>query len=548
MALNVLHLFLWTLVVLCLSAFVTFSAILIHWKVKHINSINTNGVIFFKINLEKKNVIRLSSNTLSGLSSFDDDKVGIKNNQTVDIGEFLSFFAPKSRDKISKYIFKEKISSRYNLFCSLNLEKYANSSINKSYKYFDINLVKKQFLVKLYPSADKKFIYCNIYWSFTPNYNEKNMFNALSSDNDLLKLPNKFYLSYALTINQFYLQNGLSNSDINHTISMMNLLKHSGWYYFKDGILHLIIGVNSHLLLKKFTKDAIKMVNKVNSLNSFNPFFNNCSLLSFKMPTDKSQVYEYDIKAKYLLHHLDNNILNTKYYQWFLDSNEHNEHFSEFKTKLESFENKNNLVEYAKDPVYVLNYKDDSQANIRILKSRVLGFSNNDVNFFKNVPWYRYLYNNLWTENLLSTEVNSDDFVIVETNDINFEKLSPLLSDKTILMFKYHYRDFNYELASKLLNHIGNDKNLKKLSIGLYIDNLDEKLFNFSDFANINTFVFSKNICENILNNAETYLKLQVFVQKIISMKKYLIIYENIPKNLENIVVQRLKIKYFYNV
>ncbi len=76
MALNVLHLFLWTLVVLCLSAFVTFSAILIHWKVKHINSINTNGVIFFKINLEKKNVIRLSSNTLSGLSSFDDDKVG----------------------------------------------------------------------------------------------------------------------------------------------------------------------------------------------------------------------------------------------------------------------------------------------------------------------------------------------------------------------------------------------------------------------------------------------------------------------------------------
>ncbi|NEU03160.1 hypothetical protein G3563_30005, partial [Escherichia coli] len=59
---------------------------------------------------------------------------------------------------------------------------------------------------------------------------------------------------------------------------------------------------------------------------------------------------------------------------------------------------------------------------------------------------------------------------------------------------------------------------------------------------------FSKEICENVLKNAETYLKLQVFVQKISSMKKYLIIYENIPKNLENIVVQRLKIKYFYNV
>ncbi|MBD4759220.1 hypothetical protein GUG22_21840, partial [Xanthomonas citri pv. citri] len=95
------------------------------------------------------------------------------------------------------------------------------------------------------------------------------------------------------------------------------------------------------------------------------------------------------------------------------------------------------------------------------------------------------------------------------TNNINLDKVTKYLNENTILMLKYHYRDFNYELLSKLLNQLGNDKNLKKLSIGLYIDNLDEKLFNFIDFANINTFIFSKEICENVLKNAETYLKLQ---------------------------------------
>ncbi|CBH40551.1 Conserved hypothetical protein [Mycoplasmopsis agalactiae] len=548
MVMNVLQLFLWAIIALCFSAFVTFIAVLTYYKIRYINSINTNGVIFFKINLEKNNVIRLSSDNLSGLASFDDDKIGIKRNQTVDLSDFLSYFAPKSREKLAKYIFKEKLTSRYNLYCNLNIEKYANSTINKSYKHFNIHLGKKQFLVKLYPSADKKFIYCNIYWNFTPDYSDKNMFNALSEEYDILKLPNKYYLSYALTVNEFYLQNGLNNSEISHIIKMMDLTKHAGWHYFKDGILHLIIGTNSLLLLNKFTKNAIKKVNKVNLLNSFNPFFNSCALLSFKMPSEKEEITEYDIKAKYLLHHLDNNILNYKYYNWFYDNDSHLEHYSEFKTKLEAFETKNTLMEYAKDPIYVLNYNDGAQSNIRFLKSHILGFTNKDMDFFKNVPWHKFLYNNLWLEHLLSSETNSEDYVIVETNNINLDKVTKYLNENTILMLKYHYRDFNYELLSKLLNQLGNDKNLKKLSIGLYIDNLDEKLFNFIDFANINTFIFSKEICENVLKNAETYLKLQVFVQKISSMKKYLIIYENIPKNLENIVVQRLKIKYFYNV
>lgn len=49
---------------------------------------------------------------------------------------------------------------------------------------------------------------------------------------------------------------------------------------------------------------------------------------------------------------------------------------------------------------------------------------------------------------------------------------------------------------------------MKKFFIGLYIDNLDEKLFNFIDFVNINIFIFLKEICENVLKNVEIYLKL----------------------------------------
>lgn len=72
--------FLWVIIVLCFSVFVIFIVVLIYCKIRYINLININGVIFFKINLEKNNVIRLSSGNFSGLVSFDDDKIGIKKN------------------------------------------------------------------------------------------------------------------------------------------------------------------------------------------------------------------------------------------------------------------------------------------------------------------------------------------------------------------------------------------------------------------------------------------------------------------------------------
>lgn len=72
--------FLWVIIVLCFSVFVIFIVVLIYYKIRYINLININGVIFFKINLEKNNVIRLSSDNFSGLVSFDDDKIGIKRN------------------------------------------------------------------------------------------------------------------------------------------------------------------------------------------------------------------------------------------------------------------------------------------------------------------------------------------------------------------------------------------------------------------------------------------------------------------------------------
>lgn len=138
----------------------------------------------------------------------------------------------------------------------------------------------------------------------------------------------------------------------------MDLIKYVGWYYFKDGILYLIIGINLLLLFNKFIKNVIKKVNKVNLFNLFNLFFNSCVFLSFKMFFEKEEIVEYNIKVKYLFYYLDNNILNYKYYNWFYDNDSYLEYYSEFKIKLEVFEIKNILLEYVKDLIYVLNYND----------------------------------------------------------------------------------------------------------------------------------------------------------------------------------------------
>lgn len=138
----------------------------------------------------------------------------------------------------------------------------------------------------------------------------------------------------------------------------MDLIKYVGWYYFKDGILYLIIGINLLLLFNKFIKNVIKKVNKVNLFNLFNLFFNSCIFLSFEMFFEKEEIIEYNIKVKYLFYYLDNNILNYKYYNWFYDNDSYLEYYSEFKIKLEVFEIKNILLEYVKDLIYILNYND----------------------------------------------------------------------------------------------------------------------------------------------------------------------------------------------
>lgn len=74
------------------------------------------------------------------------------------------------------------------------------------------------------------------------------------------------------------------------------------------------------------------------------------------------------------------------------------------------------------------------------------------MDFFKNVLWYKFLYNNLWLEYLFFFEINSEDYVIVEINNINLDKVIKYFNENIILMFKYYYRDFNYEFFFKFLN------------------------------------------------------------------------------------------------
>lgn len=74
------------------------------------------------------------------------------------------------------------------------------------------------------------------------------------------------------------------------------------------------------------------------------------------------------------------------------------------------------------------------------------------MDFFKNVSWYKFLYNNLWLEYLFFFEINSEDYVIVEINNINLDKVIKYFNENIILMFKYYYRDFNYEFFFKFLN------------------------------------------------------------------------------------------------
>lgn len=516
-------------------------------SVKMVNSFNTNGLIIFKIDPSRKSVMRISSQSLSGSLNFDDPVYGMELNSIVNLDDFIKYFDDKKQKIVHNYLLSKDFTQSLNVYTKLTSNNFLQSELYLNFKKLRIDIKNKEFLVKFYPSQKERKYYCTIHWNTSPRSQYTSNFSKIKESSDLLKLPYNYYLSYAFTIDDYFYNKNLNSNETNQIIKAFKLSKYQGSIYYKHGILQLIVGTNFYGHYLKLLKRAIKTVEYQNKYRHANPFFNNVALISFTKLEKEKDIELLNNKAKFLLYNLDNNNTSKNYNFWFYNDNKFSAEFNDFIDKLTYFESKNLAQDFIKETYYVKKYSNDANTNIKVLKCRVSGFSNEEINFFKNIGWFKLNYTSIWNQYLLQNE-KSTDRVLIPTNEADFKHLVNYTRPNTTLVLVPSQTDYNYNFITNGLNTLWRPKINEGISIGLYIDDLNERIFNLIQLEGISTYIISKSICKYIVENNEIFLKLQVLIQKIHKDENTLVIFENLPKNIEDIIVKKLNIKYYYNI
>lgn len=537
----------WHIVLIALFLLVVLIATILIYKNRAVRLFNTNGLLVFKIDANKKSVMRLSSELSVGSLCLNDPRRGIKTHETIDLSTFLNFFEDKARPIIENYINEKNKTKRLNIFSKLAVEYSPDNETFLLFKKANINIQNKNFLVKFYPSPQDHSFYCTILWNEHAKDIQKHSFAYIKNNDDLLKMNNIYYLSYVMTINQHYCSSSLSNGDIDKIVRYLKISNRTGWIYFKEGILQIIFGTNSLWKLEKMQKKAESEIIKIGNLIKINPYFSSLAAVSFSTFENEKDINLYHKKIKFLLYNLDNEKDGIKYKTWFLNDKSKEEEFTEFDYKTVEFENKNSRSDFIKETYYVYNYADKIATKTKIIKSRITGFNKTDMDFYKNISWYNILYTNLWNNYLIKSETKEDETVILETNDISLKQFIRDNKSKNniVLLMKPTNKGYNYKIVTQSYLEMQKN-NIENIHFGFYIDSFDQKLFNYIKNGRVTHFIIGKNICNNINENSENFLKLHVLINRIKTIKNSKVIFENISKDLESFYIDKLNIEYYY--
>lgn len=505
--------------------------------------INTNGLLIFKLDLDNNTAIRLSDKKLSGSINFDSITDGMTKNQYIELNDFLNYFDDASKQNIRKYL-TSKPTKSINIFSSLNTRGLSRTLIHKDFKRLGIMYHKNKFLVKFYPGENIKDVYCTIHWILKPNRVSSNVFKLIANDKDYLSMNEKYYVSLALNVSEYYYTKKLNEADLDDILKIFELDDKAGYYYLKDGILQIILATNSEYSLEKMSYALKDRMEFLNQRNLISPYFTNYAILSYKKLETSKELQEQNDRVKYLIHHLANNKNRYKYGHWLLGENvKHEKHFKEFQMVMRDYENKNEVQNFSLEISPVRSYSTNRITNVKIIKNRVVGFKEREINFFDNIAWYKIIYTNTWNKYILENS-NSKDTIIVETCESDLQNLGSYKRPNTIFMLKSKNLGFNFKLISRMLQNI----ETANCGVGLYIDDINDRVFNYITIGTITIFIVAKELIANVEKEPANYIKLCNLIDRIKQIPNAKIIFENVPNNLDSDIIKRLNIRYYYNL
>ncbi|VEU75194.1 Uncharacterised protein [Mycoplasmopsis maculosa] len=509
-------------------------------KISNINNFNTNGIFVFKINYQDKTVMRVSKNNISGTLNFDSKTNGIMTNKTISLKEFLNFFDNNFKDKIITYLEKNNYKNSFEFSMNLNSKSFKNQEFYDLYEKLETNSKNGLLKIKFYPSLEEKRYYCIISWDISPIYAIPRKINYITEKDNFVHVTSEYNVCFSLSLNSYYYKNKLEEVDYDRIIISLGLKNSTSYIFLNDGILYVFIPTKSfnklQIMLKKFTKHIDFLLNNKN----INPYFNNVSLLSFNKFHSIDQLDTFLLKSKFLLYNLENNNDINKYSKWFIGEEKYNDEFKLFLSKYNDFIEKNETLNFIKETIFVKKYENDENTNIKILKARIPGFSEKDLIFWNNISWLKY--KNLYTKNnyLIQNE-DENSHLLLEISDFSLDD-NLLTKDKNLY---YILRSLNNNLNFDNINDFISNHKKYDYNLGLYINEIDEKIYNFIRNNYFKYFIISNELFNKSIINQHLYLKLNVLLKRIKS-NNIKVIFENVNKNIDSVIKQKFDIKYYY--
>lgn len=528
------------IIILLVLFFVFIALVLI--KIKRINY---EGFCIFRIHPDKKWVMRLTDINLSTILSFDLGAKTLAKNKFYSIDKFLDYFSNESKIKISDILENGDHKRKYKLTAHLNVATpnkifWNHFFKNSSIKYQNVPL-RIRISNRLKDDTHILQIYSRL--PISREFTNIKQLQQLKFQDIVKKFSDQKFISIIISPHFNYIKQGLDNVKLSYLLNLLRLNPKNWTICIHEDLIYIFC--TKKLSNFKFKMLENKLAHRIlrNRKNCFfNPLIKDAALISSQPLNSPSEWENYTNMCVYSVSGLAKHIvINTLFYRSHHQINKAD--FDNFKVKFIDFKNKIQTSSFIKETAPIKDIKIDQNTENSVLLSKLLGFTNSDIEQFKKIENYNLIYTQAINKFEIDTIQDKNHYLIHTTENALLKSYDTFLRPNTTYIIHANNSEFDLNSLSLIDDRF---KQIKNSYLGLYIEKISDDLTLFVQSNQIKTFIISGKLSEKLSTNSQEYVKFVNLIDIINRIPKSTVIWENLPDNLDSDVIESLNINFSY--
>ncbi|EIE41889.1 hypothetical protein MCANUFG4_02401 [Mycoplasmopsis canis UFG4] len=505
---------------------------------------SSSGIINFKVDKNNNRVIRISNKYHFLSTIFDSQNSNFKEFNFLSLNDFLDYFKEDSRDKISKY-FEGFIPEGK----SEVLEVYINSKYRKNFSLIDRILVfldktitrTPSYTLTIHQDSASDYI-CSLKWSKISHRVQKFRIKEHSKNAKFeIKEKNTVVIG-ALIKPEFYLKN-LRVADIYEIYSIFNFSPKKTFYFKEEGMVYFVL---KNIKQNKY-KEYVTIINDLNQSSNINKVFSTLTIFKFHEIVDEKNKLDLKNVLKYSLYNIYCRPQDIDLFINFDYKILQEKKFIEFSDMLNKYDVLNNSSEndfFIRKSV-IVKYNKNEKGNLYLYECQIknLAISDSWIRFFKQIPYLEYKYQKIWYNYIADySRDNTQNPMVKISQEVFLDKQFNVSIDKPLCLVYANNNAFMSELLKEKI--LKNSEN--KIYTALYIETIDRALINIINTVDkLKVIIIGEKISQNLSDWSVAYDCLSII--SLAKTKNIQVVFENPKKDLDELIVEKLNIKYAFD-